>query len=363
MRIVLYTSGFFEYVVELANHLFRQGCDVVLMISDTVDPRVLSLADPGVTLSCFRNVDFVSYRENIKWLLDIRRRLRAINPDVVHVQAYGHPWLLPLFLSLPTYRLMNTVHDPSPHSGDEVSLVGLERFRWTAWLINWLCAGVFVHGVVLRSLFCARYRYPPSRVHVIPMGNFSCYARLSDGKEFSEHSEYVLFFGRIWPYKGLDLFLEAGLLVLEKHPQAKFVIAGRGEDMATYKQFVARQPERFFFYEERIDVAKVASLFERCSFTVLPYRDATQSAVVTTAFGLGRTVIATRVGALPEIVKHGENGLIVEPNDVQALADAICGLLSNPAERSRLAENALRCAQTTLSWDTVARMTRDVYGP
>ena len=361
MRIVLYTAGFFEYVVELANHLSLQGNEVVLMISDVVDPRVLSLADPRVTVSTFRNVDFVSYRANMRWLVEIRRRLRAIRPEVVHVQAYGHPWFLALFLSRPAYRLWNTVHDPSPHSGDEVSLVGLRRFRWTASLVNWLCQGVFVHGEILRSHFCARYHYPESRVHVIPMGNFSCYRQLSDGEDFSEHAGYILFFGRIWPYKGLDVFLEAGLRVLEKHPHTRFVVAGRGEDMAAYKKIVAGRPEAFVFYEERIDVAKVASLFERCLFTVLPYRDATQNTIVTTAFGLGRTAIVTRIGALPEIVKHRENGLIIEPNDAGVLAEAICELLTNPAERSRLAENALQCARTTLSWDTVARMTATAY--
>lgn len=362
MKVVLYTSGFFEYVVELANSLAnRPGLEVHLLISDKVDPEILGLLDDRISATRFRNVDYVSYRQNLRWLLSIRRELTRIRPDIVHVQTYGHPWFFWLYLSFPFWTFVNTVHDPIMHSGDLPSIVSFRRFRWATPFLNFISRAVFVHGQVLRREFCQVNRFAPERVHVIPHGEFSCYSRLSDGRPFSEHEDYILFFGRIWPYKGLDLFLKAGLKVIQERPAARFLVAGKGENLEQYREIVSEHPEHFLFFDQRIEGSRVASLFERALFVVLPYRDATQSGVIATAFALKKTVVATNVGALSEAVETGHDGILVQPEDIDSLAAAILELYDSSELRERLSRNALQSATTKLSWENVGITTHQVY--
>ena len=65
-------------------------------------------------------------------------------------------------------------------------------------------------------------------------------------------------------------------------------------------------------------------------------------------------VVATRGGAIPEIVEDGRSGLLVERSDAQALADAILQLLSNPDQRDTMAQAAFERASTLFSWDRIA---------
>jgi glycosyltransferase involved in cell wall biosynthesis len=65
-------------------------------------------------------------------------------------------------------------------------------------------------------------------------------------------------------------------------------------------------------------------------------------------------VVATRGGAFQEIVEDGRSGLLVERSDVQALADAILQLLSNPDQRDSMARAAFKRASTMFSWDRIA---------
>jgi glycosyltransferase involved in cell wall biosynthesis len=78
------------------------------------------------------------------------------------------------------------------------------------------------------------------------------------------------------------------------------------------------------------------------------------------AFASGRPVVATRVGDVPEIIVHGESGLIVQPNDSNALATAILLFLSDPNLAERCAENGLRFAREHFCFDRMMRAKLDV---
>jgi glycosyltransferase involved in cell wall biosynthesis len=79
-------------------------------------------------------------------------------------------------------------------------------------------------------------------------------------------------------------------------------------------------------------------LFRRCGFLVLPYRDATQSALVAHAYYFHKPVIVTRTGALPEYVVEGETGWVIPPEDAQALADSMQAALQDPARLARMGQ-------------------------
>jgi glycosyltransferase involved in cell wall biosynthesis len=99
-------------------------------------------------------------------------------------------------------------------------------------------------------------------------------------------------------------------------------------------------------------------LFRRCGLLVLPYRDATQSALVAHAYFFRKPVIVTRTGALPECVVKGQTGWLVPPEDPQALAAALSEALGAPARLARMGEAGrtwYEC-QRQAEWSTLQEM-------
>ena len=81
--------------------------------------------------------------------------------------------------------------------------------------------------------------------------------------------------------------------------------------------------ERVIFHFRFIPDSEIATYFAAADVVLAPYRTEAQSGVALTAFHFGRPVIASNVGGLPEIVKDGENGFVIPPDDANALASAI----------------------------------------
>jgi glycosyltransferase involved in cell wall biosynthesis len=135
----------------------------------------------------------------------------------------------------------------------------------------------------------------------------------------------LLLFGAVRPYKGADLAVDA-LARVDPSLDVRLVIAGVCWDGgASLRAQIARLRlahaveirDRFVAHDE------AALLFCAADASLLPYRSATQSAVVQQSFAYGTPVIATTVGGLPAAVRHGRDGLLCEPGDPDAIARAI----------------------------------------
>jgi glycosyltransferase involved in cell wall biosynthesis len=179
-------------------------------------------------------------------------------------------------------------------------------------------------------------------------------------QEVQADERIVLFFGRIWEYKGLEYLIRAEPLITAQVPDAKIVIAGQGEDFARYRRMMVH-PEQFVVYNKYISNAQREELFRRASVVVLPYVDASLSGVIPVAYTFAKPVIATTVGVLPEMVEHGRTGYVVPPRDAPALAGAIVQLLQDPQLRRQFGANGRRKVTTDFSPDAVARQTLEVY--
>jgi glycosyltransferase involved in cell wall biosynthesis len=140
-----------------------------------------------------------------------------------------------------------------------------------------------------------------------------------------EVENVLLFFGFVRPYKGLDCLLQAMPGVLRRVP-AHLLIAGEfWSDGASHLAEMERLglTDRVTIVDRYIPNEEVGLYFSAADVVVLPYVEATQSAVVQIAYGFHKPVITTSAGGLPESVEAGKTGLIVEPGDSEALSDAI----------------------------------------
>ena len=90
------------------------------------------------------------------------------------------------------------------------------------------------------------------------------------------------------------------------------------------------RPERFIVHNRFIRATECDELFRQASIVVLPYIEATQSGVIPLAYSYAKPVVATRVGALAEVVDDGKTGRLVPPADSESLAAAIVELLRDP---------------------------------
>lgn len=135
--------------------------------------------------------------------------------------------------------------------------------------------------------------------------------------------KYLLFFGFIRHYKGLDILLEA--LAKSKLNDIKLIIAGEYyEDASYYEELIARLglQDRIIHFARFIEDHEIPALFCAANLLVQPYRSATQSGVAQIAYYYGLPMVVTQVGGLAEIVPHNEAGYCTAP-DSDAIAKAI----------------------------------------
>lgn len=160
--------------------------------------------------------------------------------------------------------------------------------------------------------------------------------------------------GRLAPYKGQEVFIEA---LSEAHREGvdfeAFVVGDvYGDRHAFREKLVARALE--LGLGERIHFVgfqdQVQPFLERCNLFVMPAtRQEALGIVMLEAMAAGRAVIATRGGGAPEIIKTGENGVLVTPGSVTELADAIVRLARDPEQRKRLVNRGRQVVEERFS--------------
>lgn len=141
--------------------------------------------------------------------------------------------------------------------------------------------------------------------------------------------------GRLAQQKGMEYFIEAAKLVLKKHPNARFFIVGDGHLKEQLQKMIRQYHLEKFVYMlgYRSDIQNVMS---QCDFIVLSSLWEGLPLTPIEAFSVSKTVVATSVDGTPEIVKNNENGLLVEPKNVEQLSDKICFLIENLDFREKL---------------------------
>jgi glycosyltransferase involved in cell wall biosynthesis len=139
----------------------------------------------------------------------------------------------------------------------------------------------------------------------------------------------ALFVGVLEPYKNVEGLAEAWCKVAPRVPGAKLVVVGRGSQRAAIEG-------RADAYFERLTPEQVAAKLDESTVLVLPSRYEGLGRVVIEAFARGRGVVASRAGGILDLVEDGEQGLLVDPEDTDALAEALVRVLIDRALAERL---------------------------
>ena len=170
---------------------------------------------------------------------------------------------------------------------------------------------------------------------------------------FDENGKYMLFFGFIRDYKGLDLLLEAMADTRIKEEKIKLIVAGEYyTDSKPYDDIIEKHQLQDFVIlaTDFIPDQEVAKYFCASDIVVQPYKDATQSGVTQIAYHFNKPMITTDVGGLAEIVPDGKVGYVVQPK-IKPLADAISKFYEEDKE-SEFTDNVI-VEKQKYSWDSM----------
>lgn len=247
-----------------------------------------------------------------------------------------------------------TLHDPIPHSNN--ANLKVANLRRTKALKN-------IHHIILlndtqRQEFIDFYHLgQQTKVHISRMGCFS-YMNEMCTHATSNRGRYILFFGKISAYKGIEYLLQAFSTIDQK--DVRLVIAGRGDFYFDIEPY--RHNPQIEFLHRFIPEEELADLIANSLFCVCPYTDATQSGVIMSAFAFNKTVVATRVGALPVMLGNGKYGPLIPARDSVALAEAMAQLIDDPTVLNNY-ETAIQkdYHEGDFSWSAIANHTLDIY--
>ena len=161
--------------------------------------------------------------------------------------------------------------------------------------------------------------------------------------------------GMIRPDKGQLVLVEAARLVLEQRADARFVIVGQGTGILKRGINVRNAIDQAGLADKIIMAGyrwDTPDVYAACDMIVIASLHTEASPIVLReAFASGRPLIATKVGDIPEIVQHRHNGLLIEPGDSRALADAIMEFICDSKLAAYCAANGLRYATEHFSFD------------
>lgn len=314
------------YLLDLPKHNLRA---TALDIKKQINQTGILKADTYPELKTFSSIiscDFYVINRPVSKLMSfetlklyslIRTFIKEQEPDVIHYNDFANLGVFSTLLN--RNKKVITVHDPIPHIGDDILINKLKR------KVNFfLIRNYILLNRKQENTFKKRYHITEENIHLSTLSVFDYYSENFQFKGIANSKQFI-FFGRISPYKGIDVLLKAFKKVCKTFPDSKLVIAGKGDfDFEKYDLTNVKVINRYIESDELI------TLISRSSFVVCPYIEATQSGVIMTSFSLKKPVIATNVGGLPEMVEHLKTGLLCEPNDIKSLSRSILSLLNEP---------------------------------
>ncbi len=374
MRVALIDPSLFTlpYDAALARGLQQAGCEVTL---HGRAPRVVDGGAVGVDLqSHFYPLSETrlvrdlpkTLRLAIKGvdhavsMLRLWQRLRAARPDIIHFQWLALPVidarLLARFRTLAP--LVLTVHDTDPFNGNPASR--LQRMDMQRALAGF--DRLIVHTNQGRARLLGQGIRADHTV-VLPHGSLSTAPPPAADAMLGEVT--FLLFGKIKPYKGVHILIDAfAALPASLRQQARVRIVGQPympldglraqAEALGISASVSIEPD--FIADDAVD-----GFFEAGTVAVFPYLEIEASGVLSYAIANGRPIIASRLGSFAETLRNGVHGRLVPPGDAQALSVAMAELLADRAVAAACAAAVCRLATGFTPWLDIARETLLVY--
>jgi D-inositol-3-phosphate glycosyltransferase len=305
-------------------------------------------------------------------ILRVMAVVREFNPRVIHVQTMisaRKDWLLFVLARMAGARIVFTAHNVLPH----------EDFEKQAFFMNaafrqiYSCSRrIISHSNFTRDELMRFFRVAGEKISVIPHGNYIFFRTQELSREHARQKlkipsdkKVILHFGALRYYKGVESLLKAMSLLRQRHSEAILLLAGKPMHVPDgYFQGLIAQlglDACVILKAGYIPSSEIPEIFFASDLAVLPYKQIDTSGSIQLAYAFSKPVIATRTGSMPEVLEHGINGLLVEPDNPAALAEAMEKILFDNAALERMGAASFDLARERFSWQSIAQKTCKVY--
>ncbi|MEO5582480.1 MAG: glycosyltransferase [Saprospiraceae bacterium] len=353
-----FRGGLAAFNERLARELISLGHEVevvtfTVQYPSLVFPGKSQLSeDPAPTLTIKR---WVHSFNPINWLI-AGKKIKAIHPDLI-VCKYWLPIMGPCFGTVirlaknQNTEVVSIIDNIIPHekrTGDRM---------FTRYFVKPIDRFIYMSYQVGQDLKLFNTDKPTCFIpHPIydnygsPVDKKTALTRLNLDPTF----QYVLFFGFIRDYKGLDLLYEAIALLKEKQLRVKYIIAGEYySNRSLYEKLVDQLDiaDYLILHTHFISSEEVKYYFSACDLVVQPYKSATQSGIAQIAINFNKPTVVTKVGGLHEIIEDGKSGYVVLP-EKNEIAKAIETFFKLPDHSSF--EKEVEKVQIKYSWASMA---------
>ena len=340
----------------IAEHLAKRGHDVhVVTTLDKGLPREGTEQGFYVHRIGFPRVRFLGIM--IFWLKALLL-LKKLKPDVVHAQSttMGIPGILAKRLLKKPYTVYGR--------GSEVYLPWLFKTPISKLILR--RADVVI--ALTEDMKTEMQKISSRDVAVIPNGidlesyeDLPTKAAIRDRLGLNSADSIILFVGTLRPVKGLKYLIQAMNIVRQKDTNVRLILVGDGVGRQSLERFVKELDlgDRVTFVG-KVPNEKVPEYMSASDVFVLPSLSEGFPVTILEAMASGLPIVATRVRGLPEIVKDGESGFLVEPRNPEQLADRVLTLLKNEDSRQRMIMNNRNKVQQ-YSWENTVGQLEAIY--
>ncbi len=278
---------------------------------------------------------------------------KDFRPDVIHthLSVLRYALLPAFFCRIPVQ--VHTIHSIAQKEVDRVGkLIHWLAFRYVGVVPISISREV---SVTVRNLYGHGIKTPVI-YNGIPTRKFSAYSNRKD----EDNNIILLHVGSFSPQKNHKVLIEAFALVVKECSKLRLWLVGDGELRSDIENLVAQKGLQSYisFLGIRADVAELLS---QCDIFVLPSDWEGVPLTILEAMAAGKPVIATAVGGVPELVKDGETGILIPPQDTQALAQAILKLATNPEFGEQMGQTEQKLAQEQFDIARTAREYESLY--
>jgi len=270
-----------------------------------------------------------------------RGRADLVHTHLVHADVYG--------ALVPGAPIVSTKHNPDPFRTGP--------WRFVERVLARRAARVIAISESLRRFNVERVGLPAGKVEVVHYGLDELPRPWADHRELGlpEDARVLLCVCRLAEQKGVDTAIRALPAIRVEHPDAVLLVLGEGPQRAALESLAGERvhlPGR---------VGDVAAWYRRADLLVHPVRWEGFGLALLEAMLAGKPVVASNVSAAPELVADGETGLLVPPDDPQALAAAVSSLLADRERAAAYGRSGLERARREFSVARMAERTLAVY--
>lgn len=274
----------------------------------------------------------------------VSQSLLSDNPDVI-LDTHANEWSSVVETGLRgRIPVAEVIHDTSFHPGPMAILGSIHRKLVPSQADAVIGLSYYTYKQLVQMF--------PGKVHIKSKHGIFLPDAEVDHDAVAARNNRFLFLGKISRYKGIEVLVDAYAILKESNPDINVEIVGSGpiepSVLAKISELGIGLTNRYVTDGELKDAIGANGVI------VLPYTSATQSGVAAIALGNGMPGIASNVGALPEQIVNGRNGIVVPAGDADALASAMIKIARDRPMARRMSEEAVRIGCEDYSWDKIS---------